>query len=107
MKYIDGYNKNDFKEDVTKIHYDKVGQIIEGEKNSFAKTVFTNGSEKYFVQTFRNIIYDPYGIDSHRETYLDLQYKDVSKQTFDLYIAYLNSRNGTYLTKAQRSFING
>ena len=107
MKFINTYNKDDFKEDITKIYYDKLGKIIQEENDSFAKTIFTNGNEKYFVQTLRNIIYDPYGIDSHRETYLDLQYKDVSKQTFDLYIAYLNSRNSTYLTKAQRSFING
>jgi hypothetical protein len=107
MKFINAYNKDDFKEDVNKIYYDKLGKITQEENDSFAKTIFTNGNEKYFVQTLRNIIYDPYGIDSHREKYLDLQYKEVSKKTFELYVAYLQTRNGVYLAKSQRSFING
>jgi predicted AAA+ superfamily ATPase len=107
LKFINAYNKDDFKEDITKIYYDKLGKIIQEENDSFAKTIFTNGNEKYFVQTLRNIIYDPYGIDSHREKYLDLQYKEVAKKTFELYLAYLHTRNGVYLAKSQRSFING
>ncbi|NBP01094.1 MAG: hypothetical protein EBU90_13355 [Proteobacteria bacterium] len=107
MKFINSYNKDDFKEDITTVYYDKLGQITSNEKDSFAKKVFTSGNEKYFVTTFRNIIYDPYGIDSHRENYLELHTKNVDKKTFDLYIAYLHTRNGTYLSKAQRSFING
>lgn len=107
MKYINEYNKEDFKEDITTIFYDKLGSITQEEDESFAKTVFTKGNEQYFVQTLRNIIYDPYGIDSHREKYLELQYKEVAKKTFDLYLLYLTSRNGVYLAKSQRSFING
>jgi hypothetical protein len=107
MKFINAYNKDDFKEDITTVYYNKLGQVTNNEEESFAKTVSTNGNEKYFVTTFRNIIYDPYGIDSHRENYLELQTKDVAKKTFDLYVLYLQTRNGIYLSKSQRSFING
>jgi len=107
MKFINEYNKDDFKQDITTIYYDKVGKVTNNEKESYAKTIFTNGNTKYYLTTFRNIIYDPYGIDSHRENYLELNTKDVDRKTFELYTAYLQTRNSTYLTKAQRSFING
>lgn len=107
MKYINEYNKDDFKEDVITTYYNKLGQVTEEENDSFAKTICTNENETYYVQTLRNIIYDPYGIDSHREKYLELQYKQVNKEVFDLYLLYLTGRNGVYLAKSQRRFING
>lgn len=93
--------------------YNKLGQISESDKEKvFAISTEANlGKDKfqktYSIITQNNSPYDPYGIDSHRESTLALKLKKVSKQTFDYYILYLQTRNSLYMTRAQRSFING
>jgi hypothetical protein len=75
----------------------------------FLKVELGNGDvqKKYFVLTYNNAPYDPNGIDSHREKTLNMQLKTTSQKTFDYYVAYLKARNPIYMTKAQRSYING
>lgn len=93
--------------------YNKIGQTTtDAKEKTFAK--FTEADvgknktqKKYYISVYNNVPYDPYGIDSHRESYLKTSLKTVSKQTFDYYILYLQTRNSLYMTRAQRSFING
>jgi len=39
--------------------------------------------------------------------YLDTKMRRVSKTTFDYYMIYLKTKNSIYLTRAQRSFLDG
>jgi hypothetical protein len=98
--------------DVFEINLNKLGRPISDESEKiFAKTIGNTNSipsqNKYAILVFNNQPYDPYGIDSHRESTLSLSLKQVSKQTHDMYVSYLKSKNSLYMTRAQRSFING
>lgn len=111
MKYIETLNKP-IKNKMQKV-YNKLGKSSESEKEKiFAKSIEVdldneNKQKTYSIITQNNSPYDPYGIDSHRESDLNLSLKNVSKQTFDYYLLYLQTRNSLYMTRAQRSFING
>lgn len=93
--------------------YNKLGILAESSKEKcFAKHTSKNigggkNQTKYYILTHNNVPYDPNGPDSHREAYLKMDMKSVSKQTFDYYIMYLKTRNSLYMTRAQRSYING
>jgi len=113
MKYIEKLSTSDLEREKIQEEYNKQGKTVSSPKEKvFAKFTEVNvGNDKiqkkYYVITNNNCLYDPYGIDSHRERTLRTQLKSVSKQTFDYYMMYLQSRNLLYLTRANRSFING
>lgn len=93
-------------------NYNKVGNISESNEKYFAQSheidLGKNDKQfKYLIATYNNVPYDPNGIDSHRESSLDIKLKPVSKEAFDYYILYLQTKNGLYMTRTQRSFING
>lgn len=115
MKFIsssDNIDNIDNKQ-INEILLNKLGRpILDESERVFAKTIITNIGEgilqtKYAILTFNNQPYDPYGADSHRESNLRLEYKPVSQQTHNYYISYLKTKNSLYMTRAQRSFING
>ena len=87
--------------------YNKHGEeAVDGEA-VFAEKI--EGSRQYIhrVLTYNNALYDPLGTDSHREKTLNTVLKQTDKATFDYYLHYLKDRNRIYITRAQRSFING
>jgi hypothetical protein len=112
MKYVnntDSEAPTDTKVDETL--FDKTGSIVIGKKEkSYAKKISTTKnnelSERYYLKSHENVPYDPWGLHSHRETYLDMKFKSVSKNTFDYYMMYLKTKNNLYMTRCQRSFIN-
>lgn len=112
MKFIETIDQADRKKAVDKT-YNRVGEETENSKDkAFAKEslipLATGGmQQKWFITTHNNVPYDPHGIDSHRESKLTTRLKSVSKTTFDYYILYLKTRNLLYMTRTQRSFING
>lgn len=115
MKFInssDGVENIDKKE-INEVSINKIGRtIINDSEKVFAKMITADIGDgrvqmKYVILTFNSQPYDPYGADSHRESNLRLEYKPVSKQTYDYYVSYLRSKNSLYMTRAQRSFING
>lgn len=111
MKYVETLSRPSVSK--TEETYNKLGRISESEKEKvFA--IYTEADigkdqlqKTYSIITQNNSPYDPYGIDSHRESTLSLKLKRVAKQTFDYYILYLQTRNSLYMTRAQRSYING
>lgn len=111
MKFINSTDniENVDQKEVLEININKVGRPIqEGEEKVFAKTVTINGQQvKYAILILNNQPYDPYGVDSHRESKLKLDLKQVSQQTHNYYVSYLKTKNQLYMTRAQRSFING
>jgi len=90
--------------------YDKHGKPDDSGR-TFAKLVQFNlgdkAKERYFVATYLGVLYDPNGSFSNRENRLNIDLKAVSKTTFYSYVDYLKTRKEIYLTKANRSFING
>jgi len=87
--------------------YNKYGQEAQEGEKIFAEYVDGSRQKVYSVLTYNNSLYDPLGTDSHRESKLNTVLKKTTKQTFDYYIHYLQDRNKIYITRAQRSFING
>lgn len=111
MKYVDDADKA--KEDIhiKETLFDRVGGvIIHAKEKSFAKVVCTTSrdrrSETYHIKVHEGVPYDPWGMHSHRENYLEARLKKVAKETFDYYMMFLKTRNLLYMTRAQRSFIN-
>jgi hypothetical protein len=112
MKFVESISKEDFIPEKIEETYNRSGQLSQNKEKVFARYTEINLSKgekqkRYFIMTCNNIPYDPYGIDSHREKNLRTSLKTVSKQTFDYYILYLKTRNLLYMTRTQRSFING
>ena len=111
MKFVEQFKKEDFVKPSESFMIDRIGAETNDEKKAFAKTLIIdlgdNRQTKYFVRTHNNVPYDPNGPYSHRETYLRTELKTVSKDTFENYTTYLKTKNQLYMTKAQRSFING
>lgn len=113
MKYIDNFNSVKVESKKREESYNRLGELVENSKEKvFARftQIETNNEpeqKRYYVASFNNIPYDPYGTDSHRESHLRIKLSNVSKQTFEYYTLYLKTRNMVYMTRAQRSFING
>lgn len=111
MKFVEQFKKEDFVKESESIMIDRTGKNTSDEKQVFAKSVAINLGDtnqmKYFIKTHNNVPYDPNGPYSHRETYLRTELKNVSKETFENYITYLKTKNQLYMTRAQRSYING
>jgi len=111
MKFVNDAS-NAQEDDVRTVeHFDKTGSVTLSKKEkSFSKVVTMTAksetSHTYYVKIHDGLLYDPWGMHSHRENYLRMSYTGVSKETFDYYMMYLKTRNALYMTRSQRSFIN-
>ena len=86
--------------------YNKKGIKATSDESVFAECVDGNVQQKYLVLTHNNLIYDPRGTDSHRESVLHKTLRSTNKTTFDYYLQYLQTGNALFMTRAQRSYIN-
>ena len=106
MKYL----KKDDKEEIAinnELDFNKNGLEISSDKEKiFAKIIESEKNNQYLIKTYNNEIYDPMGINSNRERFLQTKLKRESKDTFDFYLIYLQTNNSIYLTRANRRFIN-
>lgn len=114
MKYIEHPADSEVLVEKTELLFNKQGQKITGEDNQkvYAKHLklkFLDGNvqQKFFTLCNKHELYDPSGMDSHREKTLELSLKDVNQKVFDMYLMYLATKNSLYFTKANRSLING
>ena len=87
--------------------YNKLGQEADDGDKVFAEELDGSAQTVYYVLTYNNVIYDPLGPDSNRESKLNTQLKRTSANTFNSYIKYLQTKNRIYITQATRSFMNG
>tara|TARA_A100001201_G_scaffold128629_1_gene113727 strand:+ start:3282 stop:3551 length:270 start_codon:yes stop_codon:yes gene_type:complete len=87
--------------------YNKNGNEASENDTVFAECVDGSVQKVYYVLTHNNALYDPLGTDAHRENSINKKLKTTSKQTFDYYLHYLKDKNRIYITRAQRSFIDG
>ena len=107
MKYVNDSSEID-KQELSEEWFNKDGKEISGENERFyAKTITKNGSESYYIRVFNNSPFDPIGIYGRRERDMGIELKKVSKNTFDFYMMYLTTKNGLYMTRAQRGLHNG
>tara|TARA_B110000211_G_C14092107_1_gene559760 strand:+ start:787 stop:1155 length:369 start_codon:yes stop_codon:yes gene_type:complete len=122
MKYVEKYSKNDDKQKSDTKSYGVYGEVLQDQEQGvsnpkdqdsivYAKYKFIDLGEKvqkkFFVLTSNGNLLDPRGTDSHRIKTINKELKTTSKQTFDYYIKYLQSKNTLFLRRAERSFING
>jgi len=106
MKYLDKNGKEE-RVKVKETNFNKKGShVLNTKEKVFAKIVSSDSSDNYLIATYKNEIYDPIGLNSNRERYLETKLKSVSKDTFDFYLIYLQTNNSIYLTRANRRFIN-
>ena len=111
MKYIDDAEQIGSDSHVKEDMFDKTGQpLINKKEKSYAKTIKTTSrsgqSLKHYIRTHQSAPYDPWGMHSHREDYVDTKFQKVNEDTFNFYMMFLKTRNMLYMTRAQRSFIN-
>ena len=99
--------------DETRVGYiDKTGNQCREERESVAKIVEFHNKENdkilttYHVKYGRGMIFDPYGMDMHKNNSYNFQFKKVDSSIFDKYIDYLRTRREIFLTQARRAFIN-
>lgn len=92
--------------------FNKNGEDQTEQKESFfakivGKSVGNKPSTCYYIRVHDSTLFDPTGTNSFRVKYLDTKMRKVSKTAFDYYMIYLKTKNSIYLTKAQRSFLDG
>jgi len=113
MKFIESYKEAINVKTSSQSLFNAKGEITEDTQDKvWAKSVEIDlGSnqfqKQYLIRTYNNIPLDPMGPEAGRDIWRRTELKPVSQQTFDYYILYLRSKNGLYMTRAQRSFING
>jgi uncharacterized protein YaiI (UPF0178 family) len=112
MKYVENYQTTDDKKEATTASYNKSGQeVTDNADTVYAKCQAINVRDslqhKFYVLTSNGNIFDPNGIDSHRQKNIKTELRNTSKQTFEYYLNYLKTKNPIFLRRAERSFING
>lgn len=113
MKYDESFSPKDLEFPKKETVFDKTGSpVISAKEKVFAKVIQAtdphSGStqSKYYIRTHDSMPYDPNGMHSHRDRWLNTSLKNVKKETFDFYMLFLKTRNSLYMTRTQRSFIN-
>lgn len=96
---------------VTTALYDADGaSIVQGDKNRiYAKLSSSCGEKKhqYFVRMYLGVLFDPLGPDANRNIWNRTEMKAVKQEVFDFYLKYLQTKDRTCMTRAQRSLLNG
>tara|TARA_B100000073_G_scaffold339211_1_gene337336 strand:+ start:286 stop:636 length:351 start_codon:yes stop_codon:yes gene_type:complete len=112
--YISKISKDDVTVSEETSFLDRKGEEFDGESSQpFAKKVSVQKSDglhaksTYYVLTSNNTLYDPKGVDSHREKSLRLVLKKTDSKTYNSYVMYLKTNNNLHLSRAGRSYING
>lgn len=102
MKFISSQEQNP-QPNIVEYEYNIRGEIAEKDEKVFAKTI----NNKHYIRTFNNVPLDPFGPEAGRQIWNRTSLKSVSKTTFENYNNYLLTRNRLFLTKTNRSYING
>lgn len=112
MKFIDSHDQKISKKS-TETFFNIRGESTDNESEKvFSKSLSVDlgGGKiqnKYFVRTFNNVPLDPFGPEAGREIWNRTELKSVSENTFENYNKYLSTKNRIFLTKVNRSYING
>jgi hypothetical protein len=113
MKFIEQLNKEDLNSNTVENLFDIKGYpLSDKDEKIFARAlsidIGKNKTQKqFFIRTYNNTPLDPLGPEARREIWIRTELKSVSQKTFDYYIKYLQTKNSLYMTRTQRSYING
>ncbi len=108
MQYISENDQKIIEPEITTLYFNKQGEKVSSEKEDFfTKIIGNNRSATYYIRTHEGILFDPSGMNSYRVKFINTKMRKVSKTTFDFYMIYLKTKNNIYLTRAQRSFLDG
>ena len=107
MKYLDPNTDKMMNQKIVTSNFDRAGNPPIGSKEMvYAQTKEYSASIGFYIATYDGAPFNPSGMFSDREKYIDIKMKKVSKETFDFYMLFLKTNNSLYLTRAQRSFLN-
>lgn len=112
MKFIESYVDANSKKSIQYL-FNVKGSITQDQNEKvWAKSVDIElGQDKiqkqYYIRVYNNVPLDPLGPESRRDIWQRTELKSVSAKTFDYYVMYLRSKNNLYMTRTQRSFIDG
>ncbi len=113
MKFIDSYTDGNLSSKPSvSMFYDNHGTLTQEDQKIFAKFVDINlgqgkNQKQYYIRTYNNLPFDPIGPESRRDIWRRTELKQVNESAFSFYLRYLQTRNSIYMTKTQRSYING
>ena len=89
--------------------YNGAKEIETSSEKCYAKTVYSNNRERYFVKTGRDgKIFDPWGMYSEGTEKSRVRnepkwrFSSVSKKCFEYYLKFLQSRNSGWLVSSER-----
>ena len=114
MKFIDSYSKENVNPLTSEeVVYGSTGNILSNiDDKIFAKMLTVDLGKKdyqrqFFVRTYNNLPFDPMGPEARRDIWIRTELKKVNESTFNFYLTYLQTKNSIYMTRTQRSYING
>jgi hypothetical protein len=114
MKFIDSYSKENIKSnESSQIFYGSKGDVLDDKDGKvFAEMLVidlgkNNIQTQYLIRTYNNLPFDPMGPEARRDIWRRTTLKKVSEDTFTFYLTYLQTKNSLYMTRTQRSYING
>lgn len=112
MKFIDSHDQNISKPSIEEL-FNIRAELTDGQTEKvFSKSLTIDlddnkKQQKFFVRIFGGVPLDPFGPEAGREIWNRTSMRQVSKTTFESYNNYLSTRNRIFLTKANRSYIDG
>jgi hypothetical protein len=114
MKFIDSYSKENIRsKESSQTFYGSKGDVLENKDDKiFAEMLVVNlGKDnfqtQYLIRTYNNLPFDPMGPEARRDIWRRTTLKKVNEDTFNFYLTYLQTKNSLYMTRTQRSYING
>lgn len=112
MKFIDSHDQKITKDSKETLFDIRGKEITDINEKVFSKSLIIDldnnkKQEKFFVRIFGGVPLDPFGPEAGREIWNRTSMRQVSKTTFESYNNYLSTRNRIFLTKANRSYIDG
>lgn len=112
MKFITSHDEKTNKPS-SELFFNIKGEQTDGVKDKvYSKSLSVDlGSNKtqskFFIRTFNNTPFDPFGPESGRQIWNRTSFRQVSKNTFEAYNKYLSTKNKIFWTKTNREYING
>lgn len=113
MKFVDKFDSTDLNKNIAENSFNIKGIPTSSDNDKvFAKSLDIDigkdkTQKKFFIRIYNNIPLDPLGPEARRDIWIRTELRSVSQKTFEYYIKYLQTNNSLYMTRAQRSYIDG
>jgi|LUMV01.1.fsa_nt_gb hypothetical protein len=83
-------------------------ETTEGDPKAYCKKVVNSQTnrETYYVKYGRGVLFDPWGIFAGKERSRDFSLVKVSKNVFEHYYKFIEGKNRSFLSLAERSMVD-